>query len=160
VIEQGAFTADRQTFRSKVVSPAGARLTMSSALSSGRVLATWIGGLPTTVFSRTTVARAVAITTMPCVLPVTKLPSRRFPLAVAMTPIPKSSAGSEKPLPDMRFSRTRLLCPAIQTPPQGAAADPLRTDVIPSTKVPKELAAMKTPDPQFVDAVMFSTRAS
>jgi hypothetical protein len=34
----GAFTAEMHTLRSNVVSPAGARLTMSSALSSGRVL--------------------------------------------------------------------------------------------------------------------------
>ena len=104
--------------------------------------------------------RAPAITTMPCVFPVTTLPSTMFPVAVPMTPIPKSSAGSEKPLPDARFSRTRLLWPAIQTPPQGAAADPFRTDVVPSTKVPKELAAMNTPDPQLVEAVRFSTRTS
>ena len=40
----------------------------------------------------------------------------------------------------MLFSRTRLLWPAIQTPPQAAVADPLRTDVIPSTSVPNEFA--------------------
>lgn len=112
------------------------------------------------MFSRTMVARAPAITTMPCVLPVTRLLSRVFPVALPMTPIPKSSAGSEKPLPDARFSRTRLLWPAIQTPPQAAAADPFRTVVMPSTSVPKALAAMNTPDPQFVDAVRSSTRTS
>ena len=119
-----------------------------------------MGGLPTTVFSRTTVARAPAITTMPCVFPVTTLRSTTLPVAVPMTPIPKSSAGSEKPFPEARFSRTRLLWPAIQTPPHGAAADPLRTAVTPSTSVPNAFAAMNTPDPQFVDAVRFSTRAS
>jgi hypothetical protein len=113
-----------------------------------------------TVFSRTMVDRAPAMTTMPCVLPVTMLLSTTLPVAVPITPIPKSSAGSEKPLPDVRFSRTRLLWPAIQTPPQGAAADPLRTDVMPSTSVPKALAAMKTPEPQLVEAVMFWIRAS
>ncbi len=119
-----------------------------------------MGELPTTVFSRTTVDRAPAMMTMPCVFPATRFSSTTFPVAVPMTPMPKSSAGSEKPLPCARFSRTRLLCPAIQTPPQGAAADPLRTDVMFSTSVPNEVAPMKTPDPQLVDAVMFSTRAS
>jgi hypothetical protein len=118
-----------------------------------------MGGLPMTVFSRTMVDRAPAMTTMPCVLPVTMLLSTTLPVAVPITPIPKSSAGSEKPLPDVRFSRTRLLWPAIQTPPHGAAADPFRTDVTPSTSVPKAFAAMKTPDPQLVEAVRFSTRA-
>ena len=97
---------------------------------------------------------------MPWVLPVTTLPSTTLPVAVPMTPIPKSSAGSENPLPEVLFSRTRLLWPAIQTPPQGAAADPFRTEVTPSTSVPNAFAAMKTPEPQFVDAVRFSTRTS
>lgn len=133
---------------------------MSIARTSARVLEIWIGGLPTTVFSRTTVSRAPAVMTMPCVLPVTVLPSTMFPVAEAMRPMPKSSAGSEKPLAWVRFSRTRLLWPAIQTPPQGAAVEPFLTATLPSTSVPKDVAAMNTPDPQLVDEMRFSTRAS
>ena len=97
---------------------------------------------------------------MPWVFPITVLLSTMLPVAVAMTPMPKSSAGSEKPLPLARFSRTRLLWPAIQTPPHGAVADPLRTVVTSSTSVPNAFAAMNTPEPQLVEAVMLSTRAS
>ena len=92
---------------------------------------------------------------IPFVFPVTMFSSTTFPLAVPMTPMPKSSAGSEKPLPCVEFSRTRLLWPAIHMPPHDAPAlvAPLRTDVMPSTSVPKDVTAMNTPAPQLVDAV-------
>jgi hypothetical protein len=68
-----------------------------------------MGGFPTTVLARIIVARAPGITTIPCVFPVTTFSSMTLPVAVPMIPIPKSSAGSEKPLPCALFSRTRLL---------------------------------------------------
>ena len=108
-----------------------------------------------TKFSRTVVCRAPAAMRIPLVFPVMVFWSTTFPLAVPMTPMPKSSAGCENPLPLVEFSRTRLLWPAIHMPPHDAPAlvDPLRTDVIPSTSVPNDVAAMNTPAPQLVDAV-------
>ncbi len=63
-------TEVRQVFRSNVVWPAGARFTMSAACASGLRLATWMPGLPTAMFCRTTVLRAPAAMRMPLVLPV------------------------------------------------------------------------------------------
>ena len=79
---------------SKVVCPDGDRLMMSTDCGSGRVLPTWIGGLPTTVFPRTFVPRDPGARKMPLVLPMTVFSSRVFPEAVPITPIPKSSGGS------------------------------------------------------------------
>ena len=98
--------------------------------------------------------RVVAPTRIPFVLPVTLLTSMTLPEAVPITPIPKSSAGSEYPFPCVAFSRTRLLCPATHMPPHEAPVDPFRTDTMPSTSVPKAVAAMNTPEPQLVEAVM------
>ena len=81
---------------------------MSTARASGLVFATWIPGLPITTFCRISVWRAPAATRIPFVLPVTLFSSITFPEAVPMTPIPKSSAGSEYPFPCVAFSRTRL----------------------------------------------------
>jgi hypothetical protein len=135
---------------------------MSTARAFGFEFAVWIPGLPTTTFSRTMVWRVAAATSIPLVLPVTLFASMTLPEAVPMTPIPKSSAGSEYPFPCVAFSRTRLLCPATHMPPHEAPApvDPFRTDTMPSTSVPKELPAMNTPAPQLVDAVMSWTRTS
>jgi hypothetical protein len=121
-----------------------------------------MAGFPSTTFCRIIVWRVAEPTRIPFVLPVTLFPSTTLPEAVPITPIPKSSAGSEYPLPCVAFSRTRLLWPAIHMPPHDAPApvDPLRTEMTFSTSVENEVAAMKTPDPQLVDAVTYSTRAS
>jgi hypothetical protein len=67
---------------------------MSTACTAGRLLPVWMAGLPTTVFCLTSVSRDPAARRMPLVLPVTMLVSTTFPVAVPMTPMPKSSEGS------------------------------------------------------------------
>lgn len=66
------------------------------------------------------------------------------------------------PLPCAVFSRTRLLWPASHMPPHACPAtlEPLRTAVLPSMRVPTELANTKIPEPQLVDTVNASRRVS
>ena len=66
------------------------------------------------------------------------------------------------PLPCALFSRTRLLWPASHMPPQACPAtlEPLRIAVLPSMRVPTELATTKTPEPHLVETVNASTRVS
>src|SRR6187401_2179902 len=98
---------------------------------------------------------------MPLVFPVTKLNSTTLPLALPITPIPKSSGGSEYPFPCVVFSRTRLLCPTSHMPPHDSPGllEPLRTALFSWTTVLNEVAGTKIPEPQFVETVMPSTRA-
>jgi hypothetical protein len=99
---------------------------------------------------------------MPFVLPVTRFSSMTLPLAAPTRPMPKSSGGSLYPLLCEVFSRTRLLWPTSHMPPQDAPAtvDPFRRVVLPSMSALNELARTKIPDPQVVETVSPSTRAS
>jgi hypothetical protein len=67
---------------------------MSAVRTLALAAPTGMDGLPMTVLSLTVVSRAPAAMKMPCVLPVTLLPSITFPEPDAITPMPKSSGGS------------------------------------------------------------------
>jgi hypothetical protein len=54
-----------------------------------------MAGLPTTVLFLTNVSRDPGPSKIPFVLPVTVFSSITFPVAAPITPMPKSSAGSE-----------------------------------------------------------------
>ena len=57
---QGALSEVTHLLRSSVVWLAGARFTISSARTSGRVPLLWIAGFPTAVFARTVFRPTVA----------------------------------------------------------------------------------------------------
>jgi hypothetical protein len=135
---------------------------MSTACTAGCVLAVWMPGLPRTTLDLITLSRVPPAMSIPFVFPETVFSSIRFPLAVPMSPMPKSSAGSEYPLPCAAFSRPRLLWPITHMPPHNrpGALEPLRVATLPSTSVPNDEASTRMPDMQLVDTVRFSMRAS